>query len=85
VTRCDCGAGAGSRAIHTTGCVTQTFDVSVETEGVSLVLIRPLNLGVSDWLKENTEGEWFGGALVVEPRYADTLIDGLRDAGYSVT
>lgn len=43
----------------------------------SIVLIRPLSPKVANWLEEHTDGTWWGGALVVEPRYADDLLDAL--------
>jgi len=30
------------------------------------------------------DAQWFGPALVVEPRYVDDLIAGMRDAGLEV-
>ena len=50
--------------------------VGIENHG-SLVLVRPLTSSVAAWLEEHTNGTWFGGALVVEPRYLDNLLDGL--------
>ena len=61
---------------------------SIEDHG-TLVLVRPLTLDCQAWLQANTaeEGEdmaqWFGGALVVEPRYVDDLVVGLVHAGFA--
>ena len=60
----------------------------IEDHG-SLVLVRPLTLDVQAWLEENVadEGEdmaqWFGGALVVEPRYVLPLVEGLIEEGFA--
>lgn len=65
-------------------------DFDVENHG-SLVLVRPLTLAALAWLEANVadEGEdmaqWFGGALVVEPRYVETLVHGLMEEGFTPT
>ncbi len=60
-------------------------DVTVENHG-SLFLFCPATERVRTWLKANvdSEAQWFGGALVVEPRYAEGLAEGIREAGFSV-
>ena len=50
--------------------------ISVENHG-SIVLIRPHIPEAKQWLEDNTDGQWFGDALVVEPRYVNDLLDGL--------
>ena len=37
-----------------------------------------------DHLEATTKGMWYAGALVVEPRYVDDLIDHLTEDGYTV-
>jgi hypothetical protein len=59
------------------------MDARVEGHG-SVVLVRPLTDDACAWLKENTDGTWFGGALAVEPRYACDLVAGMREAGFTV-
>lgn len=56
------------------------FDI--ENHG-SIVLIRPHTADCADWLRENTasDAQWFGGALVVEPRYVEPIVDGLIAEG----
>jgi hypothetical protein len=54
----------------------------VEDHG-SIVLVRPLTDDCREWLYEVTEGSWFGGALVVEPRYVEDLVAGLVEEGYA--
>lgn len=58
-------------------------DVSVENHG-SIMLVQPHTPGADTWLRENTDGQWYSGALVVEPRYIDTLIDGMESNGLTV-
>ena len=57
------------------------FDV--ENHG-SIVLVRPHTDDVREWLEEHTDGTWFGGALVVEPRYVEELVHGLVEEGYAL-
>ena len=52
------------------------------------MLIRPLTDDVVAWLLKNVarEGDgstWFGGALVVEPRYVGPLVEGLVAEGFA--
>ena len=54
---------------------------SIENHG-SLVLVRPLTADVEAWLQEHTDGQWFGNALVVEPRYVGDLVLGLVAEGF---
>lgn len=44
----------------------------------SLITLEPRSEEVRDWLVASTSDEamWIGGALVVEPRYAQPIIDG---------
>jgi hypothetical protein len=54
----------------------------IENHG-SIVLIRPLTADVHDWLDTNVhDPQWFGGALVVEPRYVETLVSALISEGW---
>ena len=60
---------------------------TIENHG-SIVLVRPLTNDVFGWLIENVgeSGEnvqWFGGALVVEPRYVEALVEGLVEGGFA--
>lgn len=63
-------------------------DAIMENAG-SLYLFRPLTAAARDWCEEHCpadgEHQYFGGALVVEPRYASDIFhlatrDGLRVA-----
>jgi hypothetical protein len=60
-------------------------DIEITNHG-SLFLFQPLNDEVKSWLNENVsaDSQWFGGALVVEHRYAANLAEGLQDAGFNV-
>lgn len=46
----------------------------------SIVLVRPLSEFADEWLDAHTNGEWFAGALVCEPRYVRDLLEGLERA-----
>lgn len=63
--------------------------ISVCNHG-SLVLVEPDerdHLAFADWLIDNVGDDvtFWGNALVVEPRYAQDLIDGLELDGFEVT
>jgi antirestriction protein ArdC len=55
---------------------------SIEDHG-TIVLIRPLSADVEAWLIAHTDGQWYGNALVVEPRYVGDLYDGLVAEGFA--
>lgn len=61
----------------------RTLAVTVEDHG-SIMLFRPNDDDARKWLEENVEpdAQWFGGALVVEPRYAQDLVSGLEAEGF---
>lgn len=56
------------------------LQIVVEDHG-SIVLLRPLTKRTREWLEENTDpdAQWWGGALVVEPRYVEPILEGLRE------
>lgn len=57
------------------------FDI--ENHG-TLVLVRPLTADVHDWLDTNVQDpQWFGSALVVEPRYVEPLVTALIEEGFA--
>lgn len=58
-------------------------DAYVENHG-SLCLVRPQTAFAHDWLKMNTDGQWWGGGLAVEPRYVTDLVSGMREEGMTV-
>jgi hypothetical protein len=60
-------------------------DVLVENH-FSLFLFRLLSPEAKQWVDENVsdDAQFFGGALVVEPRYARDLLDGIVAAGLAV-
>ena len=55
-------------------------DVRIENHG-SILLVHPLTDKARDWLTENTDGQWFGSALSIEPRYVESLVEGLECGG----
>jgi hypothetical protein len=58
-------------------------DFTVDWDGGSIVLVRPLSEAAEAWLAEHIADDamWFGGALAVEPRYIEALIDGMVEDG----
>jgi hypothetical protein len=61
-------------------------DFTIENHG-SLFLVRPLTEAARDWLNDHVadEAQWFGGALAVEPRYVDALVEGMVEDGLEAT
>jgi len=59
--------------------------ITIEDHG-SIVLLSPLDAEARDWLDCSTGAEalWFGGRLVVEPRYLDHIVDGFTNDGGDV-
>jgi hypothetical protein len=60
--------------------------IIVENHG-SLYLLRPDTRTAQRWLERHVadDAQWFGGALVVEPRYVTDIVEGAREAGLEVT
>lgn len=52
----------------------------------SIALLTPRTDEAQDWLEEHLTGEvsWSGGAVVVEARYLEPLLDGIAGDGFSV-
>lgn len=61
------------------------LDVSVEDHG-SLWLFRPLTEEAKTWIDDNVEDAalWFGGALAVEARFAQAMVEGMLADGLEV-
>jgi hypothetical protein len=54
----------------------------------SLVLCRPQTDVGREWLADNVDPEhqeWCGGAIAIEPRYAQSVIDGAQADGLDVS
>lgn len=60
-----------------------TADYTVRNEG-SVFLVTPNTPEAKAWLKQSTDGQWFGESLAVEHRYVTALVEGLRENGFSV-
>jgi hypothetical protein len=60
-------------------------DYTVSWHG-SLVLVAPATEDAAQHLRDHVspEAQWFGGALAVEPRFLDDLVEGLREDGFTV-
>ena len=61
----------------------QEADFAVQNEG-SIVLVRPLNESAREHVEGNVQADaqWFGGALVVEHRFAADLLQALYNEGF---
>jgi hypothetical protein len=59
-----------------------TMDVQFENHG-SLWLARPLTTAGKAWIENNIsdEAQWFGLALVIEPRYVPDIVEGMANDG----
>lgn len=60
-------------------------DVIVWNAG-SLTLVRPVTQRAEEWVKEHVQGDaqWYGDTLVVEPRYVEQLVNGMKADGLEV-
>jgi hypothetical protein len=62
-------------------------DFDVENHG-SIFLLRPRTKRGSEWIETNVpEGQdciHFGGAVVIEPRYLSSIVEGIRGDGLEV-
>ena len=60
-------------------------DIEVLDSG-SIVTLRPMTEAAENWIGEHIPDDamWFGGALVVEWRYADAIICGMQEDGLVV-
>lgn len=56
------------------------------TDHGSLVLVKPMNDAARDWLDAHVVGEtsWWCGALAVERRYSDDLLNGIMSEGFEI-
>ena len=64
---------------------TTELDFRLENHG-SLFLLRPLNPVAQNWMSENLpvddpETQFWGDAIVIEPRYVSPIIDGILTDG----
>jgi hypothetical protein len=59
------------------------IDITITNEE-SIFTFRPNTAEGQQWLEDHTDGQWFGGALIVEHRYARDLAQGCLDAGLTV-
>lgn len=60
-------------------------DAYISDQG-SIILIRPVSPGAQAWIDENIGGDaqFFANSLVVEHRYADSVIEGMINDGLDV-
>lgn len=60
--------------------VKEQFDQNFEIQNEGTIcLLRPLTDWATDWLETNIHenAQWFGTAVVVEPRYLSDIVDGI--------
>lgn len=57
----------------------------VENHG-SIVLVRPETEGEHEWLEQTApeDAQWWGDALVVEPRYVAGVLEAARNDGFDI-
>jgi hypothetical protein len=58
-------------------------DATVENHG-SIYLVRPHTTDAEQWIEDNVldDAQWFGSALIVEHRYIEALVAGMRPMGW---
>lgn len=61
------------------------MDFTLEDCG-SIMLLKPHNEPARQWLVESTPDEamWWGGGLVIEPRYVGAIVNGVIDSGFTL-
>lgn len=66
--------------------VTADTDVQV-TDHHSVVLLTPRSKAAREWIDQKVaeDAQFFGIALVVEPRYVDDIVAGMRADGLEVS
>jgi hypothetical protein len=62
-----------------------SIDVAISDEG-SIVLFHLFTSQAEHWVRGNVQpgAQWFGGALVVEHRYAAAVVHGMVERGLRV-
>jgi len=78
--------------IHTDGTATiawadptpERAEDFIVLNGGSVYTLRTISSACEEWIGEHVRGEttYFGGALVVEPRYIARLVEGLEAEGF---
>jgi hypothetical protein len=53
----------------------------------SVLILRPDSDAARDWVDDNLPDDalWFGGGVAIEPRYIGPIVDGIADAGLSLS
>jgi hypothetical protein len=84
---CDCGKEipTGRLHQHKPFCRAPRPDAEVRNEG-TIFLVTPRTEAAEDWIEEHTPPDttWFGPSLVVEHRYVEDLVEGMRADGLVV-
>lgn len=52
----------------------------------SITILTPLTEAAQEWVDENLPEDalGFGGGVVIEPRYAGSILEGLQDDGLTI-
>lgn len=60
-------------------------DFSYRNEG-SIVLLKPISEAAREWVADHLpdDAQWFGGSIVIEPRYFDPIAGGIESDGMSI-
>jgi hypothetical protein len=59
-------------------------DFLVEDHG-SILILQPLTAEANEWIEEYLDNpETWAGGVVVEPRYIDTLVEGILSGGLTI-
>ena len=54
----------------------------------SIITLKPMNSDAREWVDEHITGDevpWFGGAVVIEPRYFGDIAHAIEAHGLSIT
>lgn len=64
---------------------TDFADFQVQNHG-SIVLLEPISVQASEWLELHIgdDAQFWGNSVVVEPRYLQNIVAGIRDDGLTV-
>ena len=65
---------------------TKVADFTVTVSG-SMVGLTPVSEHANEWVDQNVEAEgwqWLGNTLWIDHRFAGALLDGVREAGFTL-
>lgn len=62
------------------------MDIHVINHG-SVIALRPMTPTANDWIESNLcleSWQWFGGSIVIDPRYAESILDEMANDGLAI-